>query len=185
MTFVLACAAQPSFAAGYNAGSFTANLPAGWTMTQDEEVTNFAEPSGPLELVILIKKYDDESIDDVVAEMAGQTPVQFLDANIYIYEDSSGSRGWCMLADDGTVADISTNMAYVNMKSFISGLNAAGDEPGLAEIFKALASSKQAADWLNYVTPAFADSEGGSDPGDTEDEGTLFEHKTFTATIPV
>lgn len=177
------CAAQPCFAARQDAGAFSAEVPDGWTVTKEDEMTTFAEPSGPVELMIILKKYEKTAIQEIVAEMAGQTPVQFLADNIYIYEDSSGGRGWSMLAADGTFADIGVNMSYVDIKAFLAGLKAADGKQGLAAIFKALTASPEAADWLAYETPPFAEAGDGGDPGDSE-EGTPYEHKTFTAVIP-
>ncbi len=213
----LALAAQPSFAAKLDAGAFSAELPDGWTMNVEGEMTTFAEPAGPLELMVILKKYEKPDIKEIIAEMAGQTPVKMLADNIWIYEDASGGRCWSMVASSGTFVDISANMDYVDIKAFLVGLKAVQgkQEKALAGIFTA-ASSKEAVDWLGYVTPPFAGgkvhsdaSDAGdegdagdsgdagdtgdsgdegdmSDAGDTgdEDEGTLYEHKTFAATVP-
>jgi hypothetical protein len=201
LAFALFCglslAVQPAFAARLDAGAFSAELPDGWTMSKEGEMTTFAEPAGPLELMVILKNYGKTDIKEIINEMAGQTPVKMLTDTIYLYEDSSGGRGWSMLASDGIFVDITAGMDYVDIKAFLAGLKAAQGKQSaaLTEIFKA-ASSKEAVDWLGYVTPPFAKSEVNSDAGDssdqgdagdtgdTEDEGTLYEHKTFAATVP-
>ncbi|MDL2290487.1 hypothetical protein LJC09_00055 [Desulfovibrio sp. OttesenSCG-928-F20] len=182
LSCILVCTAQPSFAARQDAGAFSAEVPNGWTMTKDDEMTTFAEAGGPVELIIILKKYQKQTIEEVMNEMVGQTPVKFLADNIYIYEDSSGSRGWSMLAADGSFADISVNMNYVDIRAFLASLKAADNEKGLGEIFKVVASSQEVIDWLGYTAPPFAETENGDDAG--ADEGTPYEHKNFTAIVP-
>ena len=156
LSFLLACVAQPAFAARQDAGAFSAEVPAGWTMTKNDETTTFAASDGSVEFTVIRKKYEKPKIKEIIAEWAGQTPVKMLSDAIYIYEDSSGSRSWGMLADDGAFAEIGANAAHNGIAAFLAGLKSAKGEDGLAKIFKAAASSKEAAEWLTFVTPAFA-----------------------------
>lgn len=187
LAFILAFAAQPSFAARLEADGFSAEVPKGWTMTQDEEVTNFSSPDSSIELVVILKKYEKPNINEAIAELAGQTQTKKLTDNSYIYEDSSEARAWGMIAEDGTFAEISATAAYDGLAAFIAGLKAADNEKGLAGIFKAAASSKDVLRWLQFIQPRFAASPddnaaGGNDSA--EDEGTPFESTTFTAVVP-
>ena len=177
LAFLLACIAQPAFAARKDAGAFSAEVPANWTMTKNDETTTFAAPGGSAEFTVILKKYEKPNIKEIIAEWAGQTPVKMLSDVSYIYEDSSGSRSWGMLADDGFFAEIGASAAHDGVVAFLAGLKSAKGEDGLAKIFKAAASSKEAAEWLKFATPAFAKA-------DDESEGTPYTHKTFTATVP-
>lgn len=190
---ILVCAARPSFAARHDAGAFSAEVPDGWTMTREDELTRFAASDGSVELTVILKKYTKPEINEIVAEGVGQTPVKMLTDNTYIYEDASSGRGWGMIAGDGTFAEIGANAAYDGLGGFLAGLKAAAAEKGLATIFTAAESSKEAAEWLLFAVPPFAEQdnadvgeEGGSDAGDTEEKekGTPYEHKTFTAVVP-
>jgi hypothetical protein len=156
LSLLLVCIAQPAFAARQDAGAFSAEVPAGWTMTKNDETTTFAAPGGSVEFTVIMKKYEKPKIKEIIAEWAGQSPVKMLSGAIYIYEDASGSRAWGMLADDGAFAEIGANAAHDGISAFLAGLKSAKDEDGLAKIFKAAASSKEAAEWLKFVTPAFA-----------------------------
>ena len=124
-----------------------------------------------------MKKYKNPDINEIVDEVLCQTPVKMLTDNTYIYEDASSGRGWGMIAGDGTFAEIGANAAYDGLGGFLAGLKAAAAEKGLATIFTAAESSKEAAEWLLFAVPPFAEQdnadvgeEGGSDAGDTEEK---------------
>lgn len=180
---ILVCAAQPSFAARHDAGEFSAELPDGWYMTQDEEVTNFSTPDASTELVVIVKKYEKPAVNEIIAEWAGQTPIKMLTDNSYIYEDAAGARSWGMVAADGAFAEICATEAYDGLGAFLGSLKAADAEKGLGEIFRAAVSSGEVAEWLTFATPPFAEREDAGSDGEDQ-ESTPYEHKTFTANIP-
>lgn len=177
LALVLICLAPFSHAARQDAGAFSAELPDGWTMTKEDELIRFAEPDGPAEITVILRKYEKPEVKAIITEMVGQTPVNMLADNIYLYEDSSGTRGWSMIGSDGLFVDIGANMPVYDMNAFLSGLKAAEEEKGLAEIFAAALASDEAVEWL-----AFADD--GKGDLIEEEEGTPYTHKSFTAIIP-
>lgn len=180
LSCLLVCAAQPSFAARRDAGAFSAEVPDGWEMTREDELTRFTAPDGSVELTVILEKYEKPDVNAIIAEWVGQTPVKMLQDNIYIYEDSAASRAWGMISEDGLLAEIGASAAYDGLAAFVAGLKAAQGEQALAGVFKTLASSEAAVEWLSFAAPPFAER----DDDDAGGEGTPYEHKTFTAVVP-
>lgn len=179
---ILVCAAQPSFAARQDAGAFSAEVPDGWTMSKEDELTRFSAPDESVEIVIQYKRYEKANFQEIISHTVGQTPVKTLAPNIYISEDFAEGHDWGMLAGDGAFASIGVSAPYKDMAAFLAGLKAAKGNAGLAGIFETAAKSEEAVEWLSHAKPHL----DGGDSGDQadEDEGTPYTHKTFTAVVP-